>query len=93
MEIFSLGEAHARTMFQRAWMYVVDHDSRGVPSGHGSIRSLHLEGPQVWLGVLPGTIHQWQPGQEQEGLLIRRATKMTNLDTHGIDTICGQLSM
>ena len=34
------------------WVDVVDHDSRRIPSEDGCVRSLDLEGPQVWFWVL-----------------------------------------
>ena len=71
----------------RAWMNVVDHDRRQIPSGEGCARCLDLEGPQVWFWVLARAIHQRQTGQEQDILLIRHAIKLTNFDTDGINAI------
>ena len=70
-------------------MHVVDHDRRRFPSGDGCVRSLDLEGPQVWFWVLARATHQRQTGQEQDIFLIRHAMEFANFDTDGIDAIQG----
>ena len=69
------------------WMNVVDHDRRRIHSGDGCVRSLDLEGPQVWFWVLARATHQRQTGQEQHILLLRHAIELAKFDTDGIDTI------
>ena len=46
-------------------MHIVDHDRRRIHRGDGSVRSLDLDGPQVWFWVLTRAIHQRQTGQKQ----------------------------
>ena len=68
-------------------MDVVYHDRRRIPSSDGSVRSLDVEGPQVWFWVLTRATHQRQTGQEQDILLIRHAMELADFDTDGIDAM------
>ena len=75
-------------------MHVVDQHRRGIHRvggwSHrvgGCVRSLDLEGPQVWFWVLTRAIHQRQTGQEQDTLLIRHAIELADFDTDGIDAM------
>ena len=68
-------------------MNVVDHDRPRIPSGDGCVRSLDVEGPQVWFWVLARATHQRQTGQEQDILLIQHAMEFANFHTDGIDAM------
>ena len=68
-------------------MHVVDHHRRGIHRVGGCVRSLDLEGPQVWVRVLARAIRQRQTGQEQHLLLILHGTECLDVHAHGIDTI------
>ena len=68
-------------------MNVVDHDRRRIRSGDGCVRSLDVEGPQVWFWVLARATHQRQTGQEQDILLIRHAIELPDFHTDGIDAM------
>ena len=78
---------HTKDTGARAWMDVVYHGRRRLPSDDGSVRSLDLEGPQVRFGVLARAIHQRQTGQEQDILLIHHTMELTNFHTDCIDAV------
>ena len=60
------------------WVDIVDHHS-------GTARDLQLEGPQVFLRVLPGEIDHGDAGQQQDLFLVRDSTQRRDVDPNSVD--------
>ena len=74
-------------IMQGTWMNIINHGGWRFPSGDSCVRSLDLEGPQVWFRVYTALIHQRQTGQEQDLLLLRHGTEGRDVHSDGVDAV------